>query len=273
MADVSDKSAESAEKAYAAAAADAKLTEAAKPEEQPKAATPAPAPVKAAAAPKPAPAVKTIKKSPPKKAATKPTAVKPVAKPASAPARAKVAKPAAVAARVRKPAPRRLPAPPKFAVIPSVSELKEKIMATAKTPDFTKPINDAIGEFQSKAKEAYSKSTEALTEATEFAKGNVEAIVESGKILAGGAQDLGKTYVEEAKGAYETLTGDLKEMAAIKSPTELFQLQGKIMRRNFDALVATGSKNTEAMMKLASDAFAPISGRVNLAAEKLSKAA
>ena len=62
-------------------------------------------------------------------------------------------------------------------------------------------------------------------------------------------------------------------MAAIKSPTELFQLQGKIMRRNFDTLVATGSKNTEAVMKLANDAFAPISGRVSLAAEKLAKVA
>ena len=55
-------------------------------------------------------------------------------------------------------------------------------MATAKTPDFTKPVADAIGEFQTKAKAAYEKGTETLSEATEFAKGNVEAIVESSKI-------------------------------------------------------------------------------------------
>ena len=146
-------------------------------------------------------------------------------------------------------------------------------MATAKTTDFTKPVTEAIGEIQSKAKVAYEKGTEALTEATEFAKGNVEAFVESGKILAAGAQDLGKGYVEEAKSAYETLSADLKEMAAIKSPTELFQLQGKIARRNFDAFVANSSKTTEAVLKLANDSFAPISGRVNLAAEKLAKVA
>jgi hypothetical protein len=45
------------------------------------------------------------------------------------------------------------------------------------------------------------------------------------------------------------------------------------MRRNFDALVATSSKNTEAVIKLANDSFAPLSGRVNLAAEKLAKVA
>ena len=156
---------------------------------------------------------------------------------------------------------------------PTITELKEKIMAAAKTNDFTQPVGDAVTEIQTRAKAAYEKGTETLGEATEFAKGNVEALVESGKIFAAGAQDLGKSYVEEAKGAYETLTADLKEMAAIKSPTELFQLQGKIARRNFDAFVAASSKNTEALVKLASDSFAPLSGRVNVAAEKLAKVA
>lgn len=157
---------------------------------------------------------------------------------------------------------------------PTITELKDKIMATAKTTtDFTQPVADALGEIQTRAKAAYEKGTEAMTEVTEFTKGNVEAFVESGKILAGGVQDLSRTYVEEAKGAFETLTADVKEIAAVKSPTELFQLQSKMLRRNFDTLVATGSKNSEAVLKLASDAFAPLSGRVNVAAEKLSKVA
>ncbi len=153
-------------------------------------------------------------------------------------------------------------------------------MAT-KTPNFAgdftgimnKSMTDAVAEMQAKAQEAYDKGTSMVSEMTDLAKGNVEAIVESAKIVAAGVQDLGKTYAEEAKSAYETMTADFKEMAAVKSPTELFQLQGKIMRRNFDALVATGSKGSESAMKLANDAFAPISARVNLAVEKLSKAA
>ena len=97
-------------------------------------------------------------------------------------------------------------------------------------------------------------------------------MVESGKIFSTGMQELARTYVEDAKSAYEQMTADLKEMAAIKSPTELLQLQGKIMRRNFDAVVASTSKNTEKMMKLSNDAFAPISARLNVAAEKMTKA-
>ncbi|WP_347302097.1 phasin family protein [Croceibacterium sp. TMG7-5b_MA50] len=161
----------------------------------------------------------------------------------------------------------------------TIAQLKEKIMATAPTNEDAKQFNDtvvtsmtqAMNDAQGKAREAYEKGTAAAGEATDFAKGNVEALVESSRILASGLQSLGQSYAEEAKAAYEQLTADMKEVAAIKSPTELFQLQGKIMRRNFDMVVATTSKNTEAMMKLANEAFQPISGRMTVAADKMSK--
>jgi len=256
MADSTDVTAKSAEQAYAAAAAEVK------PAEKP--AKPAPAPEKPVA---------VTKKAAPKKAAA--ASRKKIQKPAPKPAGKKTAfaKAAKRAARVAKAAAAPAPAKstePKL----SVSELKEKIMATAKTTtDFTKPMADAVSELQTRAKAALEKSTEVATEVTEFAKGNVEALVESTKIFSAGAQSLGKTYVEEAKSAYETMTGDVKELAAVKSPTELFQLQGKIARRNFDAFVATSSKNTEAFLKLANDAFAPLTGRVEVATEKLAKVA
>ena len=280
MADVPDPNAKSAEKAYAEAAAEAKPVEAKELKAEATPAVSAPAQQKAPE-PKPAPKPAMVKtsKAPPKKRAARSRTAKSAARPARVPTRAKAAKPAAQAAKVRRPTPAKQAPPKTFAATPTVSELptlselKDKIMATAKTTDFTKPINEAMGEFQTRAKVAYEKSSETLAEATEFAKDNIEAVVESGKILAGGAQDLGKTYVEEAKSAYETLTSDLKELAAVKSPTELFQLQGKIARRNFDAMVAASSKNTEAMIKLYSEAFAPISGRVNVAAEKLTQVA
>ena len=253
MADTTDETAKSAEQAYAAAAAEVKP---AKP-----AATPIPAPDKPVAA---------TKKAAPKKPAT--ASRKKTHKPVDPAKKIAFAKAAKRAARVARAA--AAPAvvktnEPKL----TVSELKEKIMATAKTTDFTKPMADAVSEFQTRAKVAYEKGTEVATEVTEFAKGNVEALVESSKIFATGAQSLGKSYVEEAKSAYETLTADVKELAAVKSPTELFQLQGKIARRNFDALVATSSKNTEAFLKLANDAFAPLTGRVEVATEKLAKVA
>lgn len=152
---------------------------------------------------------------------------------------------------------------------PTFSKIKDTIMTT----DFTKTINDVVADSQEKAKTAYTQGTAAFNEAGEFAKGNVEAVVESGKILATGLKELGGSLVEEGKAAFETITADVKELTAIKSPADLLKLQSEIMRRNFDAAVAFGSKNTEAMMKLVGDAAAPISTRVSLAVEKVKKAA
>ena len=206
-------------------------------------------------------------KAPAKKAAPK----KAAAKKKAAPVKKAVAK--KVATKKAAPAPKKAvaetPATP-------ISKLKDTIMATAKnakTTDYSAKAKEMAADMQTRAKAAYDKGTDMTKDVVEFQKGNLEAIVESGKILASGMQDMGRTYVEEAKSAAETVQGDVKKFAAIKSPTELFQLQGEIARRNFDAMVSTTSKNTEAMLKLANEAFAPVSNRMSLAAEKVRTAA
>jgi phasin family protein len=153
----------------------------------------------------------------------------------------------------------------------TIAKLKETVMTT--TEDFTAKIKDAVTEAQTKAKAAFEKSQAALGEYGEFAKGNLEAMTESGKVLAAGLQDMGKSYVAEGKTALETMTADVKELAAVKSPADFFKLQGEILRRNFDAVIAAGSKHSEATVKLANEAFTPIQSRVSLAMEKIKLAA
>ncbi|WP_394729741.1 phasin family protein [Altererythrobacter sp. GH1-8] len=146
-------------------------------------------------------------------------------------------------------------------------------MATAKTTDFTAQAKEMAADVQARIKTAAAKAGEFASEAGEFNKANLEAVVESGKVFYAGAQELVRADVEAGKSVVETVTADVKKMAAIKSPTELMQLQGELARRNFDAVVSYGSKRTEEIVKLYNDAFAPISSRVSVAVEKFSKAA
>lgn len=139
--------------------------------------------------------------------------------------------------------------------------------------DYTAQVKEGIADLQTRAKTAYEKSTVLASEMGDFSKENVEAVVESSKILASGVQDMAKNYVEEGKAAVSTMTSDVKEIAAVKSPTEFVQLQSQIVSRNFDATVANFSKTTEAWVKLANEAFAPISSRASVAMEKVRKAA
>lgn len=250
-----------AEKAYAEAAAN-KTTDAPKP------AAKAPAAKKAAPVKKAAPAAKKapVKKAPAKKApAKKPVAAKKTA------AKKPVAKKAPAKTAAKKAAPKA--APKKTSTSNPVTKLKDTIMATAEKTDLTARAKEMAADAQTRVKTAYAKAGEFASEAGEFNKANLEAVVESGKIFFAGAQELVKADVETGKGVVETVTADAKKVAAIKSPTELFELQGEIARRNFDAAVSFGSQRTEALVKLYNDAFAPISNRFSVAAEKISKAA
>lgn len=243
-----------AEKAYAEAAA--KKAAAAKAEQAPEVSVAKVA--KAVEADKPA-----AKKAAPKKAAPK----KAVAKKKAAVKKAVKKAPAKKAAS-RKPA-------AKAATKTTKTPVKETIMTKAKTQtaDMTAKLKEGLADLQTRAKTLYGKGSELATEMGEFTKGNAEAVVESGKIFAAGAQEIAKSQFEDGKTVVETLTADAKEFVAVKSPTEFFQLQGKIASRNFDATVAQVSKTTEAWVKLANDSFAPISNRVSVAMEKVRKAA
>ena len=268
MADSQSKIDGEAEKAFAAAAEKkAAGSISAQKVEKAIAAEPA-APVETAAI------AKAVKR---KSAKTKPAAGKARKKPAAKQAVAKKAASASkpLPAKKAKPAAKK-PAAKPATQTPPISQLKETIMATAEsatTIDYTTKAKEMAADMQTRAKAAYEKGTEMTKDAVEFQKGNIEALVESGKILASGMQDMGRSYAEEAKSAAETVQEDMKKFTAIKSPTELFELQGEIARRNFDAMVSTTSKNTEAMLKLANEAFAPVSNRMSLAVDKVSKAA
>ena len=141
------------------------------------------------------------------------------------------------------------------------------------TTEYTDKFQTVIKDASAKAKAAFEKSQTNFGEIGAFTKGNVEAMVESTKILASGFQAMTRGYATEGKSVFETLTAEMKSLAAVKSPSELLEKQSSLMRAHFDAAVAASSKNSEAMLKLANEAFQPISNRVSLAVEKIKHAA
>jgi phasin family protein len=124
-------------------------------------------------------------------------------------------------------------------------------------------------EMNDRAKTVAEKSTKAVEELNEFAKGNVEALVESGKITAKGLETMGQDAAEYGRRSFEQATAALKSLSAVKTPTEFFKLHSDFARSAFDAYVAEASKNTEALIKLAGEAVQPLSNRFAVAAEKV----
>jgi hypothetical protein len=228
-------------------------------------------PVARKTAPAPAAVAKPAKAAPVATKTVVPPKIAPAPAPVKAAAPAKI-KPAPVAAKPAAPV-LAIPAPT-IPIAPDTTPLKpsffkETFAMTTPTFDFAAAFKTAFSDAQEKAKAAYEKSTVAMGDANEFAKGNVEAMVESTKILASGLQELTTELVAESREAFETLTAEVKTIAAVKSPADFFKLQSEMMRKQMDALMANGTKHSEAFLKLASDAAAPLSSRVSLAVEKV----
>jgi len=130
-----------------------------------------------------------------------------------------------------------------------------------------------FADYNSRAKAAFDKSAKLFDELNDFAKGNVEAVVESSKIAAKGFETLGQDAADYGRKSFENASAAVKAFAGAKSPTDFFKLQSDYVRSAFDALVAETSKNAEAVLKLAGEVAQPLSSRAAVAAEKIKVAA
>lgn len=137
------------------------------------------------------------------------------------------------------------------------------------TADAGEKMQALFGGASERAKGAYERGLKMTEELTEFQKGNVEAFVESGKLVAKGAESLGQEAADYARKSFESSTAAFKTFASAKSPTELFKLQSDYMKSSFESAIAESSKVTEAWLKLAGDVVQPLSNRLAVAAEKV----
>ncbi len=152
--------------------------------------------------------------------------------------------------------------------VESMTNTTEKTAETV-----TAKAQDFFAGMQVRAAEAAEKGKLLAADAVEFQKANFAAIVEAGKIAAKGAQDMGKTNVDFAKANLVQLQAAVKEIAAVRTPTDFVKVQTELAKKAFDIAVAQGSKNTEATVKLVSDMFQPISNRIAVTTELFKKAA
>lgn len=143
-------------------------------------------------------------------------------------------------------------------------------MATIIPPvEATEKAQEMLGEAQTRVKSAFDRSSRLGEDMLEFARGNMEAMMTSARAAAKAGETLGAGAADYGKKSMESATSAFKSFAAVKSPTELFQLQSEFAKASFDSAVAEASKLSETMMKFAGEIAQPISNRYALAAEKL----
>ena len=151
---------------------------------------------------------------------------------------------------------------------PIMADTIENVTETA-----TQKTQAMFGEMKDRAEGAMGKGQALFADWTDMNKGNVEALVESGKLAVAGMQTLAQDRAAFVRGQFEATTAAFRSMTSVKSPTDFVKLSGDLLRQQFDAMVAETSRSTEQALKLAGEVAQPISNRMALAAEKVRLAA
>jgi phasin family protein len=123
---------------------------------------------------------------------------------------------------------------------------------------------------QVQMKEGVTRAMKTAEQVAHFSQGNVEALVKSSQIWATGWQDISKQMAATAKANLDETMSVFKAMTSVKSVKEAFDLQSSFARTSMEKAMAESGKLTEHSLKLAEQAFAPISARVNAAVETFS---
>jgi phasin family protein len=126
-----------------------------------------------------------------------------------------------------------------------------------------------VSEAGERSQQLAAKSQKAAEDFSDLAKANVEAIVEAGRIAAGGVKALGQDVIASGREGIEQASDAVKTLAEAKSPAEFFQIQSELARASFDRFVAETSKLTERVVKLAGETAEPLQNRASLNAERI----
>jgi len=132
---------------------------------------------------------------------------------------------------------------------------------------FEKLFTDAAGRSEA----AVKRSRAAAELLADIARANVDAFVEAGKIVTTGAQSIGQQVLAKGRANVDHAATTVRSLAEAKTPADVLQVQSDYVRGAFDRLVEESSNLTESLVKLAGEAFEPISTRASLNVERFNE--
>jgi phasin family protein len=124
---------------------------------------------------------------------------------------------------------------------------------------------------QVKLKESMEKAMRTSEELLAFSQANMEAFMRASKIFAAGLQDITKEVATSNKHSIEHSVSFTKSLLGVKSVKEAVELQSSFARSSIEKAVSETNKMTDASVRLAEQAMAPLTARLTVAVEKFGK--
>jgi len=118
------------------------------------------------------------------------------------------------------------------------------------------PIVENIAKTNSDTLAKSSRASETIM------KGGAEALTESGNASRAAVQELTKAYQELATKNAKNLTAAVQALSAVKSPTEFFELQQKLIKDGVEAAVADSRHIAQLTTAVFTAAFEPVKKQI-----------
>lgn len=134
-----------------------------------------------------------------------------------------------------------------------------------------KHYDDSVAAAKEHLGKVHAQVSVGYEEFSAYSKGNVDALVASGSILAKGFEDILKILAAQSRASFEKYIALSTASLSVTSVTELTTLSGDYARTSYEALLADASTLQELVATVANEALAPITARVNLTVEKFAK--
>ncbi len=144
----------------------------------------------------------------------------------------------------------------------------------ASTEAAQKSVEKAVSIGQEQVAAAVKASTDAFKgyeDIIVYGKDNVDAVVQANTILVKGVQDINKVVMKLFQDGMEEQMALTKKFMGCKTVTDLVEVQNSVAKNGYSKALDESRKLSDMTVKLAEEAAAPITKRVNVTVEKFSK--
>lgn len=149
-------------------------------------------------------------------------------------------------------------------------ETAAKAAADAVSKGYEKAVILTKDQVQAAVK-AQSAAFRSYEDVVAFAKDNLDAVVKSVTILSQGSQEIGKAVFTLAQNSVEEGVAASKALAGTKTLRDLAERQADLAKASIDKVISETTRLSELSAKVAEDAAAPITERINASLDRLAR--
>jgi phasin family protein len=135
------------------------------------------------------------------------------------------------------------------------------------TAEMTKQMDTFTADAQKAVDEGTAKMTESMEGFATFGQGSMEAMVASTKRAAKAAEEMNAEIAAYTKKSYEESLAAARDIAAVRTPTELFEKQSAFAKSAMDGYFSQMSRLGEMATTAAQSCMEPLAARATAATD------